>query len=412
MKILKKYILLLLLLSTTAWGQELMVREFYLDAEDLCAVQEQVLDHNNKPCALIKVRLPDYQLFFEGDVIYWENKGNNEYWVYMSSGATWLQIKSPVASPLTYDFRSPVEGLRTYIMQLHLTLSRAYRQQLNSTQELLATTFREDKNDNSNDDDDALVKVRLESFALTFSGEIDIVVPRWNEYWVYMSDGATRLEIRTSIAPPLTYDFGKKLKKGHTYVLQLELKNPVTLPKVKEKPETYNRPQAEQEPKELRSSSYLYSTSIKDKVKQRFISLQFGTAVNALSYEYGVRYGELFVNSGWYGEVVVASSTLYYVDYEDWPISNSENLHLVVGGMLGSSKGPLMGSFGFGCTLGIGTNGSFGLIGECGLTARLNNILISVDFEPTIYMREIGYGTTTVWGTIGHYLKFGIGYTF
>ena len=79
MKILKKYFLLLLLLPTMAWGQELMVRDFYLDAEDLSAVQEQVLDHNNKPGALIKVRLPDYQLFFEGDVIYWENKGNNEY---------------------------------------------------------------------------------------------------------------------------------------------------------------------------------------------------------------------------------------------------------------------------------------------------------------------------------------------
>lgn len=410
MKILKKYILLLLLLPTTAWGQELMVRDFYLDAEDLSAVQEQVLDHNNKPCALIKVRLPDYQLFFEGDVIYWENKGNNEYWVYMSSGATWLQIKSPVASPLTYDFILPVEGLRTYIMQLHLTLSRAYRQQLNSTQELLATTFREDKNDNSNDDDDALVKVRLESFALTFSGEIDIVVPKWNEYWVYMSDGATRLEIRTSIAPPLTYDFGKKLKKGHTYVLQLELKNPVTLPKVKEKPETYNRPQAEQEPKELRSSSYLYSTSIKDKVKQRFISLQFGTAVNATSHEFGFRYGEIIDNSGGYGEIALVTSTVY--DIDNTPISNSENLHLVAGGMIGSSKSPLIGSFGLGCTLGVGSNGCFGLIGECGITTRINNFVFSIDYEPTIYLGTIGKGTKTDLGGFGHYFKFGIGYVF
>ena len=408
MKILKKYILLLLLLPTMAWGQELMVRDFYLDAEDLSAVQEQVLDHNNKPCALIKVRLPDYQLFFEGDVIYWENKGNNEYWVYMSSGATWLQIKSPVASPLTYDFILPVEGLRTYIMQLHLTLSRAYRQTFSSTQELLASSFKEDKNDKNNDNDNALVKVRLESFALSFSGDIVQVVPKWNEYWVYLSDGATRFEIHCSVAPPLTYDFERKLKKGHTYVLQLELKNPVTLPKVKEKPETYNRPQAEQEPKELRSSSYLYSTSIKDKVKQRFISLQFGTAVNALSHEYGVRYGEM---SGWYGGISFVTSTLY--DFEDTPVPNSENLHLVSGivGMLGSSD-YLMGSLGLGCTLGIGTNGSFGLIGECGIAARFNNIFFSVDYEPTIYFGTIGKDTKTDLGGFGHYFKFGIGYIF
>lgn len=398
MKILKKYILLLLLLPTMAWGQELMVRDFYLDAEDLSAVQEQVLDHNNKPCALIKVRLPDYQLFFEGDVIYWENKGNNEYWVYMSSGATWLQIKSPVASPLTYDFILPVEGLRTYIMQLHLTLSRAYRQTFSSTQELLASSFKEDKNEKNKDNDNALVKVRLESFALSFSGDIVQVVPKWNEYWVYLSDGATRFEIHCSVAPPLTYDFERKLKKGHTYVLQLELKNPVTLPKSQSTTKTNTYSTATTTPK---NSS--------DKWMKNFLEIQYAPALNFKSHEYGLRYGRItdFMILGWYSGISIASSTpseVYNEEYGyiDTTYSNSENLHIVLGGLMGGDK--LAAALGLGFAFGTGANGHGGFVFECGIMAHIENFILSVDYEPTMY-----FGT---YSGVGHYLKFGIGYTF
>lgn len=414
MKKWQRYILLLLFLPCSTWGQELTVRDFHIDAEDLSAVKEQVLDHNNKPCALIKVRLSYYQLFFEGDVIYTEYKGDNEYWVYMAPGASWLQIKSPVASPLTYEFNNAVEGLHTYIMYLHLTLSHNYRATPSSTQELKTTTFIEDKNSESDDPQNALIKVRLESFALSFSGDIVEVIPHWNEYWVYMRPGASRLEIMSSIAPPLTYDFNKKLKKGNTYVLQLELKEPVLLPKKKEKQETLNNSKIESEPKELRTDSYINSNSNK-KANHYLLSLQYGTAVNVTSHEFGFRYGELFNdNSGWYSEIALVSSTVYYVDFKDTPVSNSENLHLIAGGMLGSFNGPLMGSLGFGCTLGIGSNGCFGLIGECGITTRLYNFVFSIDYEPTVYLGKIGNAATTDTdlGSLVHYLKFGIGYVF
>lgn len=399
MKIFKKYFLLLLLLPTMAWGQELMVRDFHLDVGNLNAVENQVLDYNNKPCALIKVRLPYYQLFFEGDVIYTEHQCNNEYWVYMSAGATWLRVKGPVVSPLTVNFDLEVEELRTYIMQLHLDLSR-FPQKFEESQELRVSTFKEDNNNKINVKDNTLVKVKLESFALCFSGEIDSVVPKWNEYWVYMHKGATQLEISSSIAPPLTYDFGKKLKKDHIYVLQLELKNPVTLPKSQPttKINTYNT---------------VTTTKKEEGGTRNFIGLLYGTAANANSKEYGFRYGQIYSDFGmfgWYSEIALASSTPAHIwrndDHVDTLISNSENLHINLGCFFGSNKIALTLSMGF--ALGTGTNGSGAVTMGAGLMSRLDNVLFSFDYEWACYLGSVA----EAYSVSGHYLKFGIGYVF
>ena len=403
MKKWQRYILLLLFLPCSTWGQELMVRDFHLDAEDLSAVKEQVLDHNNKPCALIKVRLPYYQLFFEGDVIYTEHRGDNEYWVYMAPGATWLQIKSPVASPLTYEFNNAVEGLHTYIMQLHLTLSRNYRATPSSTQELRTTSFFEDKNSENDDPQNALIKVRLESFALSFSGDIVEVIPQWNEFWVYMRPSASRLEIRSSIAPPLTYDFDKKLKKGHTYVLQLELKEPVSLPKIKERPE----PPKTTSP--TTNSYYTTSTKKADDGMKNIIGILYGTASNANSKEYGIRYGQINNNfSGFISEVTLATSIPGYKfgngDNGDTLIPNSENLHVNAGCIWGYRKIALNLCAGSA----ICFNGCFGLNIGAGLIGRLGNVLLTFDYELSYYMGDV----SDIWADPGHYFKFGIGYVF
>ena len=73
------------------------------ETKDLDAVVYSVADFNGNPCALIKVGLTVEGATFEGDVIKTERKGN-EYWVYMPEDSYWLNVNTPNATPLRYQF--------------------------------------------------------------------------------------------------------------------------------------------------------------------------------------------------------------------------------------------------------------------------------------------------------------------
>ncbi|MBQ8673064.1 MAG: SUMF1/EgtB/PvdO family nonheme iron enzyme [Bacteroides sp.] len=100
------------------WAQDAMVvTKFEADPADLSAQVHQVTDLNGSPCGLVKVSAKGDNVTFEGDIIKVENKGGNEYWVYMIEEATWLMAKSTSwTEAVRYDFPFKVEKLKTYIM--------------------------------------------------------------------------------------------------------------------------------------------------------------------------------------------------------------------------------------------------------------------------------------------------------
>lgn len=80
-----------------------------------------VKDINNRPCALIKVQIVNKNVSFEGDVRKCEEKGQNEWWVWIWEGANYLTIKSDSFLPFKVTFAEhniKLVGHKTYILRL------------------------------------------------------------------------------------------------------------------------------------------------------------------------------------------------------------------------------------------------------------------------------------------------------
>lgn len=80
-----------------------------------------VKDINNRPCALIKVQIVNKNVSFEGDIRKCEEKGQNEWWVWIWEGAKYLSIKSESFLPLKVTFAEhdiKLAGHQTYILRL------------------------------------------------------------------------------------------------------------------------------------------------------------------------------------------------------------------------------------------------------------------------------------------------------
>jgi hypothetical protein len=109
---------------TFCHAQKLSVESFELAPSDLSASTNERLDLNEKPCALVKVRvaLPgaEFDGFCIGDIEY--NSG--EYWVYMIEGSNRLTLKHGSLLPLEVEFADyGIEGLKarhTYVMTLQV----------------------------------------------------------------------------------------------------------------------------------------------------------------------------------------------------------------------------------------------------------------------------------------------------
>lgn len=116
--------LLLLLLAVTATAQQLKVNSFAAKPVDLTASTQMRRDANNDPCALVKVVLPHHGAEFEGNTVGDTRLHTNEYWVYMTAGSKFLNVKVPVAKPLLVRFPDyGVDGLMpktTYVLDLEL----------------------------------------------------------------------------------------------------------------------------------------------------------------------------------------------------------------------------------------------------------------------------------------------------
>ncbi|MCM1022127.1 MAG: hypothetical protein NC343_07735 [Muribaculum sp.] len=69
-------------------------------------VETQRRDLNNEICALVKVQLPISGVGFEGNLVGDVQFKINEYWVYLTPGTKFLQVKCPGYYPLKIDFRT------------------------------------------------------------------------------------------------------------------------------------------------------------------------------------------------------------------------------------------------------------------------------------------------------------------
>jgi len=109
-------------LLNTAMAQELKVKSFSLDINDLTASTDTVPDKNGDPCALVKILVVDSIAKLEGFVLKTKKSSPTELWAYMSGGAKEIRIKPTHYKPLYVYFPNfginGVEGKRTYILDL------------------------------------------------------------------------------------------------------------------------------------------------------------------------------------------------------------------------------------------------------------------------------------------------------
>lgn len=86
-------------------AQDLTVVDFQSTMNPM-TVDMQRRDFNDDICALVKVQLPVSGVTFEGNIIGDTPFKTNEYWVYLTTGTKFLQVKCPGHYPLQIDFRN------------------------------------------------------------------------------------------------------------------------------------------------------------------------------------------------------------------------------------------------------------------------------------------------------------------
>ncbi len=114
-------VLLTLLQSASIYAQELTVTDFQETINPMI-VNMQRRDFNNEICAIVMVEIPLQGVTFHGNTIGDQPFKTNEYWVYLTPGTKFLQIKCPGHYPLKVDFRNyGINGLNSktiYTMRL------------------------------------------------------------------------------------------------------------------------------------------------------------------------------------------------------------------------------------------------------------------------------------------------------
>ena len=111
-------------------AQTVAVKKFELTPFDLSAVSHETKDAAGNSCALLKVTILSRNIGFESNnLVRSENKGDNEYWVWLSPGAESVLVQTADDQPLHVVFaeydpdNGSLEGKHTY--QLLLAVAQA-----------------------------------------------------------------------------------------------------------------------------------------------------------------------------------------------------------------------------------------------------------------------------------------------
>ena len=120
-------LIVFLMAACIGMSQGLVVESFNLDPFDATATskENEVLDFNRIPCALLKVMIIDNTVNFKSDyIIRYNPRGKNEYWIYMSEGARSLIVRSDNFLPQEVVFAKYAPEIkelkrgRTYVLTL------------------------------------------------------------------------------------------------------------------------------------------------------------------------------------------------------------------------------------------------------------------------------------------------------
>lgn len=124
--------LLILCFVLNLGAQDLTIVDFQSTMNPM-TVDMQRRDFNDDICALVKVQLPVSGVAFEGNVVGDTPFKTNEYWVYLTSGTKFLQVKCPGHYPLQIDFRNlgieSLVGKHIYILRLKTAVNLQTPQQ-------------------------------------------------------------------------------------------------------------------------------------------------------------------------------------------------------------------------------------------------------------------------------------------
>lgn len=121
------FLIVFLMAACIGMSQGLVVESFNLDPFDATATsrENEVLDFNRIPCALLKVMIIDNTVNFKSDyIVRYNPRGKNEYWIYMSEGARSLIVRSDNFLPQEVVFAKYAPEIkelkrgRTYVLTL------------------------------------------------------------------------------------------------------------------------------------------------------------------------------------------------------------------------------------------------------------------------------------------------------
>ena len=119
---------LLCLSCLTITAQALRVKSFECLTSDLTALTKKRLDLNEKPCAILRISIPNSNDFvFEGNII-----GNPEYTpgeilIWMTEGTKNITIKSEKTGSLKFDFPDKLESKMVYKLSLYIPGTQIFR---------------------------------------------------------------------------------------------------------------------------------------------------------------------------------------------------------------------------------------------------------------------------------------------
>jgi len=114
--------LVLLLIPTFVFSQELRVTDFSELSNDLSASIYSRVDNNDVPCSLVKVQCISPNIKFSGNTIGDISFKDSEYWVYLAKGSKRLKIMADGCLPIQMEFSEygilKLESKTTYLIKL------------------------------------------------------------------------------------------------------------------------------------------------------------------------------------------------------------------------------------------------------------------------------------------------------
>ncbi len=118
-----------IVVAGAGYAQTLSVESMTMEPMDLSAGLYPRVDRNGVKCALVKVQIPLEGMAFEGNVMGDVVNKAGEYWVYLTAGTKFFNIKHRSVRPLMLTFADyklgPLQAKTTYVLRLSAPASPA-----------------------------------------------------------------------------------------------------------------------------------------------------------------------------------------------------------------------------------------------------------------------------------------------